>query len=341
MMKRISVLILSIALTLVMCGCGGDKTSSDLSSTYLADASSVTENGGLGLFDNVSVFTEDESEVIESEETESEDVESEEVESEEVESEETESVEVESEETESEEAESDETESEETESEETESEDTSYQADGNKVKPSTINNPSGIESSGRSNNSGSGWELTLVNPWNTLTTDYTTGLELLDSRFGEGKYFDSRAIGHLEDMCEAAAADGVALWVISAHRTYDYQQMLFDAELAEYKSYNPGASENDAINGAASVVARPGTSEHNLGLAVDFNSVEQTFENTAQYKWLRKHSAEYGFIMRYAADKQDITGVIYEPWHYRYVGVDNAKKIENSGLCLEEYLKNN
>lgn len=315
-MKRIGALILSLALLISLCGCGGDKVSSDLSSIDTGDTSSVTSNGGLGLFDNVSVFSD----------TESEDTTT----SQEIESDVSEVVS------------SEETSSEETESKDTSSKETVSKAEpSNKVKPSTINNPSGLKSSGRSNNSGSDWEMALVNPWNTLTTDYSVNLELLDSRFGEGKYFDARAIGHLEDMCEDAAEDGVNLWVISAHRTYDYQQMLFDAELAEYKSYHPDASKDEAINGAASVVARPGTSEHNLGLAVDFNSVEESFENTPQYKWLRKHSAEYGFIMRYAADKQDITGVIYEPWHYRYVGVDNAKKIENSGLCLEEYLANN
>ena len=327
-MKRIGALILSLVLLMVLCGCGGEKISSDIpsldSATDTGDTSSVTNNGGLGLFDNVSVFNDTESEDTTTEEEGSE--------ASEITS---------SEEIVSEEAESEEPDAEPVESKETSSKKPSKSESGNAVKPSTINNPTGIESSGRSNNSGSGWEMTLVNPWNTLTTDYSTCLELLDSRFGEGKYFDSRAIGHLEDMCEAAAEDGVNLWVISAHRTYDYQKMLFDAELAEYKSYHPDASEDEAINGAASVVARPGTSEHNLGLAVDFNSVEQSFENTAQYKWLRKNSAKYGFIMRYAADKQDITGVIYEPWHYRYVGIDNAKKIEKSGLCLEEYIKNN
>ena len=305
-MKRIGALILSLTLLISLCGCGGDKVSSDLSSIDTGDTNSVTNNGGLGLFDNVSVFSDTESEVA------------------------TTSREIES-------GVSSVATSEDASTNETVSED----EPSNEVKPSTINNPSGLKSSGRSNNSGSDWEMALVNPWNTLTTDYSVNLELLDSRFGEGKYFDARAIGYLEDMCEAAAEDGVTLWVISAHRTYDYQQMLFDAELAEYKSYHPDASEDAALNGAASVVARPGTSEHNLGLAVDFNSVEESFENTPQYKWLRQHSTEYGFIMRYAADKQDVTGVIYEPWHYRYVGVDNAKKIENSGLCLEEYLADN
>ncbi len=322
-MKRLFALMLSLLLIVVMCACGNKEASSDETSSAITDSSVSVDNGGLGLFDNVSVFSDASSEETVSKEAESEVSSSEDTES--VESENAESVS-----------------SEETQSEETESKDTSSKKKGSyKVEPSTIPNPTGIESSGRKNNSGSGWEMTLVNPWNTLNTNYSVNLALLDSRFGDGKYFDSRAIGHLEDMCEAAAEDGVNLWVISAHRTYDYQQMLFDAELAEYKSYNPSASEDEAVNGAASVVARPGTSEHNLGLAVDFNSVEQSFENTAQYKWLRKHCTEYGFIMRYAADKQDATGVIYEPWHYRYVGVDNAKKIEQSGLCLEEYLANN
>ena len=88
-------------------------------------------------------------------------------------------------------------------------------------------------------------------------------------------------------------------------------------------------------------MARPGTSEHNLGLAVDFNSVEQSFENTKAFKWLKKNCTDYGFILRYSESKLDITGVIYEPWHYRYVGRDNAKKIAASGLTLEEYIQKN
>lgn len=318
-MKRISALLLSLTMLLIMCACGEKELSSEPTASVSSNES-VSSTGGMGLFDNISVISTTESQNTESEkETESEITEIEDTQSEEVESEEVESEEVESE----------------------EQADSSQSADSNKVEPSTIPNPTGIESTGRKNNSGNDWEMSLVNPWNTLDKDYSVNLELLDSRFGDGKYFDARAIDQLEDMCEAASEDGVNLWVISAHRTYDYQQMLFDAELAEYKSLNPDSTDSEAEIGAASVVARPGTSEHNLGLAVDFNSVEQSFENTSQYKWLSKHCTEYGFIMRYAADKQDITGVIYEPWHYRYVGVDNAKKIAASGLCLEEYIKNN
>jgi LAS superfamily LD-carboxypeptidase LdcB len=92
------------------------------------------------------------------------------------------------------------------------------------------------------------------------------------------------------------------------------------------------------------VVARPGTSEHHVGLAVDilgsgYYSLEQSFENTAAFKWLKAHCAEYGFILRYPKEKEHITGVIYEPWHYRYVGVDVAKEIMSRNITLEEYLE--
>ncbi len=209
------------------------------------------------------------------------------------------------------------------------------------IAPSTVANPCGITSTGRKNNSGSDWEMTIVNPWNTLHLNYSVELATIDARFSSGLQFDKRAVEYLNSMCEAAAEDGVSLWIISAFRTYDYQQGLFNAEVNEYYSYHPGTSQKEAEIGASTEVARPGTSEHNLGLAIDFNSVEQSFENTQQFEWLQKHAADYGFIMRYAADKQNYTGVIYEPWHYRYVGKENAKKIKASGLSLEEYLANN
>lgn len=209
------------------------------------------------------------------------------------------------------------------------------------VKPSDIKNPTGLVSVDRKNNSGKDWQLTLVNPWNTLHTSYQVNVAEIDSRFGAGKLFDARAVKYLNAMCEAALNDGVSLSVISAHRTYDYQQMLYNNEVAEYKMYNPGCSEDEALKAAATEVARPGTSEHNLGLAVDFNSVEQNFENTDAFRWLNEHCTEYGFILRYSTSTQDITGVIYEPWHYRYVGKENAKKIRASGLTLEEYVKKN
>lgn len=209
------------------------------------------------------------------------------------------------------------------------------------VPPSDLNNPTGLVSTDRKNNNGGDWTKTLVNPWNTLHKGYSVNLASIDSRFATDKEFDARAVKYLNEMCEAALNDGVYLTVISAYRSYDYQKMLFDNQIASVKAQNPALSDKEAEDEAATVVARPGTSEHNLGLAVDINSVEESFENTDAFVWLQKHCTEYGFIMRYAKEKQDITGIIYEPWHYRYVGKDLAKKITESGLCMEEWLANN
>lgn len=209
------------------------------------------------------------------------------------------------------------------------------------VAPSDIYNPSGIVSADRKNNNGSTWYKTLVNPWNTLHKGYSVNLAQIDSRFASGKEFDARAVKYLNAMCEAALKDGIQMTVISAYRSYDYQQMLFDNQVASVKAGNPSLSDTEAKKQAATVVARPGTSEHSLGLAVDIDSVEETFENTPAFSWLQKHCTEYGFIMRYAKEKQSITGVIYEPWHYRYVGKELAQKITASGLCMEEWLKQN
>ena len=100
-------------------------------------------------------------------------------------------------------------------------------------------------------------------------------------------------------------------------------------------------SRADAAKKAATVILPPGTSEHHLGLAMDICNTNSSFSSQKEYKWLMEHAHEYGFILRYTADKQSITGIIPEPWHWRYVGVEHAKKIKDSGLCLEEYLTQN
>lgn len=217
----------------------------------------------------------------------------------------------------------------------------SKKKNSNLVPISKLYNPTGIQSTGRKNNSGSNWKMTLVNPWNTLNKNYSIDVTLMDSRYGDGKYFDSRAVKYLNNMCKAASKDGANLYAISTYRTYDYQKMLYDNQVASVKAANPNMSDKEAKAEAATVVARPGTSEHNIGLAVDFNSVEESFKNTKEFRWLQKHCTEYGFIMRYAKSKQSYTGVIYEPWHYRFVGVENAKKIAASGLSMEEYIAQN
>ena len=184
------------------------------------------------------------------------------------------------------------------------------------------------------------WNLKLVNRQNLLENNTNIQTAKIEARFARdvGMKYDARAVSYLNAMCAAAEKDGVSLLVISSFRLHSRQVTLFQNQLKTVKANNPQLSEQAAIDKAATVVAYPGSSEHELGLAVDFNSVEETFENTKQFAWLQAHAAEYGFIMRYPKSKQGITGVIYEPWHYRYVGKDHAAKINQLGYCLEEYV---
>lgn len=190
------------------------------------------------------------------------------------------------------------------------------------------------------------WNLKLVNGKNPLPNGFTISKEKIKASYARdvGMLYDARAVSYLNAMCAAAEKDGVNLLVISSYRTNARQTTLFNNQVAKQKAKYPNKSKAEIEKIAATISAYPGTSEHELGLAVDFNSVETSFENTKQFQWLKTHAADYGFILRYAKEKQDITGVIYEPWHYRYVGEKHAKKINQLGYCLEEYieyLKNN
>jgi D-alanyl-D-alanine carboxypeptidase len=157
--------------------------------------------------------------------------------------------------------------------------------------------------------------------------------------------FDSRAVSALSQMVEDAASAGYPMYITSTHRSISYQDGLYQKKVNEYlmQGYNRPKAEEEA----AKWVAIPGTSEHNLGLAADIVSagwyaehgdLEQTFENTEHFKWLYENCADYGFILRYPKGKEDVTGIVYEPWHYRYVGVDIARYIMNNELTLEEFL---
>ena len=194
-------------------------------------------------------------------------------------------------------------------------------------------------SSGSSDSSDGLWMLRLANGENVLPADFTVDTGLITPAYArdQGMSFDARAVGELNKMLAAADRDGVNLLVISCFRTLTKQTNLYNAEVQKW--LNQGYSEADAKAKAGTIVAVPGTSDHNLGLAVDLNSVEESFEGTAQFRWLQDHAAEYGFVMRYPKDKQDITKIIYEPWHYRYVGVEHAKKMNELDMCLEEYVK--
>lgn len=184
---------------------------------------------------------------------------------------------------------------------------------------------------------GGAWSLILVNDWNAMPEDYESTVTLVDYR-GDHQ-FDSRMVEQLDAMMRAGSSFG--LWPVSAYRPYSLQEKLYNQEVAEWKA--AGYSQEEAEIKAATVVKRPGTSEHNTGLALDllgsgYATLTEGFADTEAYAWLQEHCADYGFILRFPKGKEDITGVIYEPWHYRYVGVEHAKEIMSRGLCLEEYL---
>lgn len=185
------------------------------------------------------------------------------------------------------------------------------------------------------------WQLRLVNPWNSIPDGFDPELALIDKAYAgfANAQFDARAIDALHALCDAAKADGIKLTIISAYRTNEFQTGNFNRKVDRVMAANPSLTREQAEIEAATVVARPGTSEHQVGLAVDFNSVEQSFKNTKTYQWLEEHCTDYGFIIRYTAEKQDKTGIIPEPWHYRYVGVEAAKLMEAENLCLEEFIE--
>ncbi|MBQ4504439.1 MAG: M15 family metallopeptidase, partial [Firmicutes bacterium] len=142
-------------------------------------------------------------------------------------------------------------------------------------------------------------------------------------------------------MIADAAEEGLEIEVCSAYRTIDYQKNLIAAQVAKYVAQ--GMSQADAEAKTATEIIEPGASEHNLGLAVDlvaksYQHLEDDQEDTAENKWLLKHCTEYGFILRYPRGKEEITGIKYEPWHFRYVGEAAAREIMEQGICLEEYL---
>ena len=177
-----------------------------------------------------------------------------------------------------------------------------------------------------------GWCLVLVNKWNSLPDNYEVELEVLPG----GESVDKRIYSALQEMLIAARNEGIYPIVVSGYRTAEEQQNLMDEKIAEFKA--EGCSDEEALNKAEAFVSKPGTSEHQLGTAVDINADGINSAGYEVYEWLEKNSYMYGFIVRYSNDKTEITGIIDEPWHYRYVGVEAATEIYNQGLCLEEYL---
>ena len=177
------------------------------------------------------------------------------------------------------------------------------------------------------------WELKLANKENTISKDYEIPLAVYE----EGILFDERAIERLKELLQAAEDEGYTnLWVQSAYRDQDLQKKLFDEQVDEYK--RQGKTEEEAEQLATTIISKPGQSDHNLGLGVDFNYVNNDFEKLPVYKWLCENASKYGFILRFPKEKEHITGVKFEPWHWRYVGIENAQRIKQKDMCLEEYV---
>lgn len=184
----------------------------------------------------------------------------------------------------------------------------------------------------------SDWRLLLVNPWNPLPEGYTVNLK----RMTNGLYVDERIYDDLSAMLGACWDAGLHPVVCSTYRTQATQKRLHQNKI--YRLLAAGYGWNSAVQEAARWVAVPGTSEHQTGMALDivsysYQQLTHQQEQTAEQQWFMEHCWEYGFILRYPKDKCDVTGIGYEPWHYRYVGREAAAAIRASGLCLEEYLQ--
>ena len=176
------------------------------------------------------------------------------------------------------------------------------------------------------------WQLTLVNKWNPLPEGVATEVVELSN----GERVDKRIYPYLQKMFDDARAEGIYPIVRSGYRTRQEQEEIYYDRMRGYEA--EGLSAEEAKLETELWVAIPGTSEHELGLAVDINADRIHSEGAEVYAWLENHAHLYGFINRYPSDKTEITGVANEPWHYRYVGAEAAAEIYGRGICLEEYL---
>ena len=170
------------------------------------------------------------------------------------------------------------------------------------------------------------WEYVLVN------AEHSIGEYAPELGEFEGQKLDQRILEPMQSFVAGARAEGLSVFLSSGYRGYEEQQYLFNRKVEQY-----GEEQ------AATIVSRPGTSEHQTGLACDitdeyYELKNESLENTALYQWMSRHCQEYGFIVRYPKDKEEITGIIYEPWHFRYVGVEAATYMVEHNLCLEEFV---
>lgn len=183
------------------------------------------------------------------------------------------------------------------------------------------------------------WELILINANNPIPDDFVPRL----APTSDGFEFDERAVEALENMLSDGREAGKKLVLSSAYRSFETQTTLHENRILRAME-EQGLSYEDAVPVAASIVARPGTSEHQTGLAVDIVSedyeiMDSGYAATPEARWLKEHCADYGFILRYGKNQTEITGIIYEPWHFRYVGVEAAEFIMDNKITFEEFLE--
>ena len=184
---------------------------------------------------------------------------------------------------------------------------------------------------------GDNWNLVVVNFYNEYDSSYEPKLKKVCADYGYNCYMDERVADWYTKMYKAALKDGIKLVPVSGYRSYATQEKNYKNRIKLWQSR--GYSYNESVKRTAEVILPPGTSEHNLGLAMDICSLENSFENSKEYAWLVKNAADYGFILRYTEENRSKTGIVSEPWHWRFVGVEDAKAIKESGLCLEDYVK--
>ncbi len=175
------------------------------------------------------------------------------------------------------------------------------------------------------------WNLIIVNNFNPVPDYFSPSLK----QYG-GSEIDERVLPELAEMIQMALIDDVHLWISSGYRTLQRQEQLFNKELE--KNINEGMNKSDAEDQAMKILSKPGNNEHNLGLSVDFNAGGNDFNLTKEYAWLLENSTNYGFILRYPKEKEQVTGRAFEPAHFRYVGEEHAKIMNSQNLCLEEYI---
>ncbi len=182
------------------------------------------------------------------------------------------------------------------------------------------------------------WNLVLVNDEHSMEEGYMPDL----AEVTEGYSVDSRIAEAAKQMLAVAKEQGMHIVLCSAYRSVERQESIFNECMNEH--VRNGMSYWEAYDETSRSVAEPGTSEHALGLALDlisnqYSELDDRQEHTKEAKWLKDNCYKYGFILRYPPEKTEITGIIYEPWHYRYVGVEHATKIMELGITLEEYLE--